>query len=735
MGGMATVYKAYHAAVDRYVAIKVLPPNMAQDPSFAARFSQEARTIAKLEHPYILPVYDSGNDGGTAYIVMRYMEAGTLTELLAKDRPDMRQSIRLIQHMAEALDHAHKVGIIHRDIKPSNILLDKNGQAYLTDFGIAKIIEGSLNLTGSNIIGTPAYMSPEQGQGWRVDHRSDVYSLGVVLYEMTTGVRPFEAETPMAVLLQHIQAPLPPPRSIASDIPLELERVILKALAKDPKDRYASAGQFARALENLLSSAGHVAVAATQVDSSPAQNATLADAGMPPAVTKKAAGGVRPKSPPLPQRVERAAAPPPPARVETSRKKSGPNWFVLLGCGGILLLLIAAILAVALFGGSLLALPAEGGNATATFAAALTEAFSTARALQSTDPLNASETPAGITAVALATTQAPVAVTPSNTPDSGTSTPPLTATATPCTDDGKYISDVTIPDGTAITAGTAFTKTWRVQNTGTCPWNVNYKLTFISGEAMSGPASAALSDVPPGGTLDISVNLVAPTSAGNFTGRWRLTNALGAQFGTNGNPLTVVITVPGTPTPTPTATLTPTATATFTATATNAPTTVTLSASSSGGIFSPPATVFGAANAGDDESNRTRQAFATFSLASIPAGSTINAVRIDFAPFDMFGNPFSLGCLRGYQQNYGTLDSGDFFSGSALGALWRFCSVADLTNTSVQAIDPSGISLVQSNIGGQLQIRLQFNEQATNGNGASDLLRTTPKLIITYTAP
>ena len=140
LGGMATVYKAYHAAMDRFVAVKVLPPNMAHDPAFVARFAQEARTIAKLEHPYILPVYDSGSQEGTAYLVMRYMETGTLTDLLAKGRPDLRYTIRLVQHVAEALEHAHQHGIIHRDIKPSNILIDKNGQPSLTDFGISKII-------------------------------------------------------------------------------------------------------------------------------------------------------------------------------------------------------------------------------------------------------------------------------------------------------------------------------------------------------------------------------------------------------------------------------------------------------------------------------------------------------------------------------------------------------------------------------------------------------------------
>lgn len=251
-GGMATVFKAYHSAMERFVAIKVLPPNMAQDPNFAARFAQEARTISRLEHPFILPVYDSGNKKGMAYIVMRYLEAGTLADLLAKGRPHLRYSIRLIQRIAEALDYAHSQGVIHRDLKPSNILIDKNGQPYLTDFGIAKILEGSLNLTGAAIIGTPAYMSPEQGQGAQIDHRSDIYSLGVVLYEAATGRKPYEGSTPMATLQKHIHAPLPSPSTFASDIPPLLESIIVKAMSKSPDDRFATAGEFANALEETL---------------------------------------------------------------------------------------------------------------------------------------------------------------------------------------------------------------------------------------------------------------------------------------------------------------------------------------------------------------------------------------------------------------------------------------------------------------------------------------------------
>nr|NIP22610.1 serine/threonine protein kinase [Phycisphaerae bacterium]NIX26425.1 protein kinase [Phycisphaerae bacterium] len=197
-GGMATVYKSYQPSVDRYVAIKVLPAHFAQDPAFVERFEREARTIARLEHPHILPVYDYGKaDDGTTYIVMRYIEAGTLADLLAESVLFLEEGFRIFIQIGEALAYAHAQGVVHRDMKPSNVLIDMHNQAFLTDFGLARMVEGDSSLTGSAILGTPAYMAPEQGEGKPADERSDIYALGIMLYELTTGRRPFEAETPM----------------------------------------------------------------------------------------------------------------------------------------------------------------------------------------------------------------------------------------------------------------------------------------------------------------------------------------------------------------------------------------------------------------------------------------------------------------------------------------------------------------------------------------------------------
>jgi serine/threonine protein kinase/Tfp pilus assembly protein PilF len=247
-GGMATIYKAFQPSLEREVAIKVLPPYFAeQDESFITRFQREARSIANLRHPNILVVMDSGRENDYFYIVMEYIHAGTLKELLESRKLALAAIAGLIAQIASALDYAHEQGIVHRDIKPSNIMLPKENWALLTDFGLAKMVGGSMLTQSGMTVGTPAYMSPEQGSGKPIDHRTDIYALGVMLYEMTVGEVPYTAETPMAVVVKHITEPLPMPRARKPDMPEAVQRVILKALAKAPEDRYQSAGELAAA--------------------------------------------------------------------------------------------------------------------------------------------------------------------------------------------------------------------------------------------------------------------------------------------------------------------------------------------------------------------------------------------------------------------------------------------------------------------------------------------------------
>ncbi len=253
-GGMSTVYLAYQPAMDRIVAIKVLPREFLHDDTFLTRFQQEVRTIARLEHLHILPVYDVGEDRGIPYFVMRYLPGGTLADRIGDSLPDMGTVARITQQVAGALDHAHSRGIIHRDLKPSNILLDSDGNAYLADFGIARVQQASIGLTGSRVIGTPPYVAPEMvRKGETVTHAADIYALGVIVYQMLTGELPFFDPDPMKTLMMHVMEPPPSICAFDPNFSSTLDAVVQRSLAKFPRERYASAGEFARDLTRAMS--------------------------------------------------------------------------------------------------------------------------------------------------------------------------------------------------------------------------------------------------------------------------------------------------------------------------------------------------------------------------------------------------------------------------------------------------------------------------------------------------
>src|SRR5579863_2537816 len=251
-GGMATVFKAYQPTLDRYVAVKVLPSYHARDPIFVKRFTQEARSVAKLAHPNIVQIHDFGTQDDITYIVMEYVDGGTLKDRLKRPLPAAEASEYIIQ-AAEGLDCAHRNGIIHRDVKPANMLVRKDGHLLLSDFGIAKILEGTTNLTRVGTgIGTPQYMSPEQGMGQAVDRRSDVYSLGIVLFHCLTGHVPFNADNPLTITVKHLNEPLPVEQLRLANVPLPIEQVVSKMTAKSAQDRYQSTDALIDALTAAL---------------------------------------------------------------------------------------------------------------------------------------------------------------------------------------------------------------------------------------------------------------------------------------------------------------------------------------------------------------------------------------------------------------------------------------------------------------------------------------------------
>jgi len=271
-GGMATVYKAYHARLDRNVAIKVMHATFLQNDAFVARFEREARIVARLEHPNIVPIYDYSEVEKQPYLVMKFIEGQTLKDVLRESSLPQDEILRLMTAVAHALDYAHKQGVLHRDIKPSNIIIDQRGNPYLTDFGLARLLQaGESTMSADVMLGTPHYISPEQASGsTELDARTDIYSLGVVLYELLTGRVPYAGNTPYAIVHDHVYTPVPRTSEVNPGISPQIENVLLKALEKKPADRYATASEMLDALRSAVSgSAQSQTASAAQVESKP----------------------------------------------------------------------------------------------------------------------------------------------------------------------------------------------------------------------------------------------------------------------------------------------------------------------------------------------------------------------------------------------------------------------------------------------------------------------------------
>ena len=320
-----------------------------------------------------------------------------------------------------------------------------------------------------------------------------------------------------------------------------------------------------------------------------------------------------------------------------------------------------------------------------------------------------------------------------------------------CTLNASWVADVTVPDNTEFAPGATFNKVWRVRNSGTCTWKAGTQLVFVSGEPLGGPAAVAVPAVAPGSNTDIGVDLVAPATPGTYRSTWQLQSPEEVRFGSH---VYVQIVVPEPATNTPEPTELPAATSTSTAfptiipitlipptitplpfiiTATPAETTINLTPSSTGQVDGG-GSIHSPSNAGDTSNNLGLQGFLTFDVSGIPDTATITSVKLKFVSWDTLGDPFGgLGCLRAYYQNYGGLDAGDYTPPPVMGSIARFCSEADLSDTTDQTLNSGGISALQNSLAGnQFQIRLQFNEQETNGNNTADVLRPTLQLEVTH---
>jgi serine/threonine protein kinase len=504
-GGMAEVYKAYQSNLDRYVALKILHPFLGEDPEFKERFEREARHVAQLRHTNIVQVYDFEHEtkNDLYYMVMEYIDGPTLRARLMQlsfqgENFTIPEAVRITRDLASALAYAHKRDMIHRDIKPGNIMLDSEGRVVLTDFGIARIVSGPNMTASGSMVGTPAYMSPEQGLGQSGDHRSDIYSLGVVLYQLVTGTIPFDADTPIAIVLKHVNDPLPPPTSINPDVPIGLERVLHKALAKSPDDRYQNIEDMIGHLDNLES-------AAVAIDLPPEK--------------------LEPKTPA--SSVALPSVQPAPVVVESGKKARSRRG----GCLVAMLLTLLAIISMST--GIYLAF-------TGLLSQNVSFIPSVDLVLTNTPTPTASPTPT-VTLQPTATSTpdlqpTQLALTVEALETAGTPVPgsDMTATFSACDYDYEVVSE-SPENGAFYKEVTTLTKRIVIINDSKCPFDDDIRLVFLDGQQLEGPDFVEFNrELQPGEQFEIVLNLRTPSydpSNAVIISRWILVLPDGTQIG------------------------------------------------------------------------------------------------------------------------------------------------------------------------------------------------------------
>ncbi len=443
-GGMSAVYKAYDPNLRRVVAVKLIHAHLSSDPEFVRRFQEEGAAVAQLRHNNIIQVYDFNHDGDTYYIVFEFIPGESLQQrvkrLVEADRKmPFEQTVEIAASVADALDYAHSRSMIHRDIKPANVMLNVQGQAILMDFGIVKIMGGDSHTATGAVVGTARYMAPEQIRGVQVDGRADIYSVGVMLYEMVSGKPPFKADSAMTLMMMHVNDPIPDLRTLRPDVPTDLVQIINKALAKDPNQRYQKAGELARDLRAARLVAPPP-IDATRIETSPSYTqppigATTIEPSpvRPPVTTAQQAPGTMAGTTAPPQTAVRPESAPPP------EKSNRRNVILFGGIGAVILLILCIVAGVFIInaldedpsddGETPIALveteTAEEGQGTATPAAVAeeTEAAATTEAAQDT----------------ATSTVAPTNTLPPTATDEPTATPSPSATPTATRPAGPYV--------------------------------------------------------------------------------------------------------------------------------------------------------------------------------------------------------------------------------------------------------------------------------------------------------
>ena len=583
-GGMAEVYKGYQESLDRHVAIKLMHAFLVSEQDFLARFQREARAIAKLNHPNIVGVYDFDTLGDdTYYLVMEYIGGGTLKDKLQElagrgERLPLAETIRITSEITSALAYAHKRGMIHRDIKPANIMLADTGKAVLTDFGIVKLVGGAhasaaVTATGA-LIGTPAYMSPEQAMGRPGDERADIYSLGVMLFQMVTGKLPFDADTPLAVVMKHVNEAVPLPVSFNPDVPFRLQEVILKALEKDPERRYQSADEMIAALQRARSLSGEIGAKAYDASASssvPTQLIQTADFDTTSGGIGASATTVAPPETDRTAIVSDQTAVALGSDTGTTIAPDKPRSPWLYVAAGLIAVLIIGGIIMFNNGGR------DGSQPSPTSVSVVIAAGAT----DTRTPTPTESGPAGTPTITLTPSQTPDIVAssvaaiaqtaearPTNTP-----TPSRTSTATPADTPNAtatFLADCTIaaelveaypyqnPNFNTTPISVQFPMHWILKNSGTCPWPADLRWMYLEGETFGytdDPLPLELeAELPPDEEIEITTTFAAPANVDLFDSTWQLVDANDEPFGP---PLTFQIRTYVPLTPTPVATNTP----------------------------------------------------------------------------------------------------------------------------------------------------------------------------------